>query len=160
MKTSGHIFFEMDPHERHLLVRIRDIFLRVLRISEIVQGHPAFRAERPRVLRDLIIFRHVRIEIIFPVEVRHRGDFAIEHQARKNGEPHRFRVHYRQCAGQPETRRASVRIRRRAEFHRAGAEHLRTRPELRMDFEADGGQKHFGLRIPETGELICHVELS
>ena len=41
METLRHIFLEMNSDERHLLVRDRDILLRVLRIGEIVQRHRA-----------------------------------------------------------------------------------------------------------------------
>jgi hypothetical protein len=43
---------------------MRDAFLRVFRIGQIVQRHRAADADRLIVLRDLVIFRHVRIEII------------------------------------------------------------------------------------------------
>ena len=98
MKTLRHIFFEMDPDEMDLLVRSRDAFLRVFGISQIVQGHRAIFAQRHVVLGNLIIFRHVRIEIIFPVELADRGNVAVEHQAGEHGHAEGFVIHRRQRA--------------------------------------------------------------
>ena len=70
METLGHILLKVNADEVHFLIRSRDVFLRILRISEIVQRDTAVCAKRHVVLRDLIILRHIRIEIIFPVELR------------------------------------------------------------------------------------------
>ena len=79
METLRYVFFEMDAHQTHFLFRGGDIFLRVLRISEIVQRHAAVCAQRHIVLRNLIILRHVGIEIIFAIELADRRDVASKH---------------------------------------------------------------------------------
>ncbi len=139
METLRHIFLEMNAHQMHLLVWRRDIFLRVLRISEIVQRHTAIGAKRHVVLRNLIILRHVRIEIILPVELADRRDVASEHEAGEHRHAQRFVIHHRQGAGQPEANRTSVRVRFGAKFNRTRAKHFRARLELNVDFKADGG---------------------
>jgi hypothetical protein len=69
METFRDVFLQVDANEVHFLVRGRNTLLRVLRISEIMQRHGAFLAQRQIVLGDLIILRHVRIEIVFAVEL-------------------------------------------------------------------------------------------
>ena len=83
----------------NLLVRRRDIFLRVFWISEIVQRHAAVGAKRHIILRNLIILGHVRIEIVFPVEFTNGRDVAAKHETREHRHAERFVVHYRQRAG-------------------------------------------------------------
>ena len=79
METLCYVFLQMDPYQVHFLVMRNDIFLCVLGISEIVQRHAAIRAQRHVVLRDLIIFRHVWIKIIFAIEFADRHDIGSEH---------------------------------------------------------------------------------
>ena len=85
METFRHVLFEMDAHEMHFLVRSRDVLLRVFRISEIVQRHTSVRAKRHVILRDLIILRHVRIEIVLSIELADRRDIAVEHETGQDG---------------------------------------------------------------------------
>ena len=80
METFRHVFLEMDPHQMHFLVAGCDIFLGVFRISQVVQRHAAIRAKRHVVLRNLIVFRHVGIEIVFAVEFADRRDVASQHE--------------------------------------------------------------------------------
>ena len=82
METLCYVFLQMDPYQVHFLVMRGDIFLCVLWISEIMQRHAAVRAQRHVVLRNLIIFRHVRVEIIFAIELADRRDIASEHESR------------------------------------------------------------------------------
>ena len=140
MKTFRHVFFEMNANERHLLTRSRDHVLRILRISEIVQRHLATRAQGQIVLRDLIILRHVRIEIILAIEFTERRNFAAEHQSRQHRQAQRLVIHHRQRARQAETDRTGQRIRLRPKLDRASAKHLRARLQLDVYFETDRDQ--------------------
>ena len=140
MKTFRDIFLQVNADERHFFLRRRNLLLRVLWISEVVQRHAAVRAQRQIVLGNLIVLRHVRIEITFAIELAERRDVAPEHQSGQDREPERFVVHHWQRAGQPEASRTSVRVRRRSEFHPATAEHFRARLELDVHFETNGSE--------------------
>ena len=137
METLGHILLEMNADEVHFLVRRGNIFLRIFRIRQVVQRHPAVCAKRHVVLRDLIILRHVRIEIIFPVELRDWRNVAVEHQSGQHRHAQRFVIRYRQRARQTKTDRTSVCVRRRAKFHRARAKHLRARLQLDVNLQSN-----------------------
>ena len=89
------------------------------------------------VLGDLVILRHVRIEIILPVKLGAAGDFAIQQQAGQHGQAQRLLVGDGQHAGQAEADGADVGVRRRAEFIGAAAPHLRFRFELDVRFQPD-----------------------
>ena len=96
---NQYVFLEVNPDETNFLVGSRDILLRVFWISKIVQGHAAIGAKRHVILGNLIILRHVRIEIVFPVEFTDRRDVAAKHEAREHRHAQRFVVHHRQRAG-------------------------------------------------------------
>ena len=119
MKTFCHILLEMDPDETDFFVLRFNRFLGVLRICEIVERDCAAEAERHVVLADLVVLRHVRIEIILPVEFADRADFASEHQPRKRCEPERLLVHDGQRAGKPEANRADMCVRLGSKLHGA-----------------------------------------
>ena len=102
-----------------------------------MQRHAAVRAQRHVVLRNLIIFRHIRVEIIFAIELADRRDIASEHQSRQHGHAQRFLIHHRQRAGQPEANRTSVRVRLGAKFNRRSAKHFGSRLELHVHFQSD-----------------------
>ena len=90
---------------------------------------------------DLVILRHVRIEIILPVEFADLGDPAAEHQAGQDGHaqsrPRSSRAARRAGRGRP-GRSASSRARHKLDG--AAAKHFALRLELDVDFEADGGE--------------------
>jgi hypothetical protein len=130
----------MNAHEVDILLWRRDIFLCVLRISEIVLRHTAIGAKRHVVVRNLIILRHVWIEIILPVELADRRDVAFEHETGEDRHAQSFVIHHGQGARQPEANRTSIRVRFCAKFNRTRAKHLRARLELNVDFKANGGE--------------------
>ena len=139
VETLGHIFFEMDANEVHVFIRCADGFLSVLRISEIMEGDDAAEAERHIILADLVVLRHVGVEIIFPVEFADRADFASEHQAGERGELESLLVHHRQGAGHAHADWTNIGIRLGSIFHGAGTKHFAARLELHVNLEADGG---------------------
>src|SRR3954471_7124838 len=64
MKTPRDVFLEMNPGEGDFLPRRRYLLLRIFRIGEVMKFDSPSRAKRPRVLGDLIILGHVRVEIV------------------------------------------------------------------------------------------------
>ena len=128
----------MNAHEPDRLVDDGGrVLLRILGIGEQIERDRAAEAERLVVLRDLIILRHVRIEIILPVELAARGDLAAEHLAGEDRLHDRLLIRHRQHAGHPEADGTDMRIGSAAELVLARAEHLRVRLELAVDFKAD-----------------------
>ena len=95
-------------------------------------------AERIPVLGDLVVLRHVGIEVVLPVEGRVPVDLAAEHHAGHDGELHRFPVHDRQGSRIPEAHGTHVRVRFATRLQEAAAEHLRLRLQLDMRLQPDG----------------------
>jgi hypothetical protein len=89
------------------------------------------------VLRDLVILRHVRIEITFPVELGEAGNLAIQQETGEHRQAQRLVVGHGQHAGQAEADGADVGVGRRAECIGATAPHLRFRFELDVRFQPD-----------------------
>jgi hypothetical protein len=138
VERLGHVLLEVNAHEPDRFVGDGGRFLlHVFRIGEQVERDRAARAERLVVLRDLVILRHVRVEIILPVELAARGDLAPEHFAGEERLDDRLLVRHGQHAGHAEADGAHMRIGRPAEFVFAAAEHLRVRLELDVDFKSD-----------------------
>ena len=96
-------------------------------------------AERERllVLGNLIALRQIGIEVVL---AREHGALVHLRPERERG-PHRVvdrgAIEHRQRARVPETHRADVRVRRRAEGGRTAAEDLGRRQQLRMNLETD-----------------------
>jgi hypothetical protein len=93
---------------RRTLAGVGDVFPVVGGVAVIVERDAAADAERQVHLRGLIVFRHVRIEIVLAVPL---GDFrrrAIEHQAGEQGFFDGLAVEHGQRAGQAEADRAGV----------------------------------------------------
>ena len=87
----------------------------------------AVRAERKVVLRDLIAFDEVGIEIVLAVELRKAGNLAVESEAGNRAELDILAARDRHGAGQSETDGAHAGIRHAAVAVFAGAERLRLR---------------------------------
>ncbi len=113
-RLSG-VFFQMDARETAFFHRA---------VLEPVAHRTALR-ERHVVLRDLVIFRHVRIEVVLPVEFRKRGNFRVKGQTRADHVLDRDAVCNRQRTRKRKANRADLRVRLAAELVRAAAEHLR-----------------------------------
>src|SRR5690606_36309378 len=86
--------------------------------------------DRLVVLADLVVLRHVRIEVVLPGEPTPRSDLTTQREADPDGVLHRRRVEDRQRARQTEAGRAHLGVRGRAEARGATTEHLRGRAEL------------------------------
>src|SRR3989338_10636110 len=78
--------------------------------SNIKSGQMPTSNDREFVLRDLIAFRNVRIEIIFPVKFGKIGDLAVQRQTDFNHLLDRALVYNRQRSGVSGANRADVHI--------------------------------------------------
>ena len=66
------------------------------------QVEPAVDVDRLVVLADLVVLRHVRIEVVLPVERSHGWTVQLQGQAEAHGQLDRLLVEHRQRAGQAE----------------------------------------------------------
>src|SRR5438132_56628 len=105
--------------------------------TRAVELEPSVAQDRRFVLTDLIVLRHVRIEVVLAGEDRAFRNFEVQGSREAERELHRLLVEHGQRAGETETRGAYVRVRLRAELVRAATEQLRHRGELAMDLEPD-----------------------
>jgi len=91
--------------------------------------------ERLLELADLVALGQVRIKVVLAGEDAAFVNRAAERQRRSYGQLYRFTVDDRQRAGQTQTNRANVGVRRLPEVRAAAAEELRLRQQLRVDFQ-------------------------
>ncbi len=122
------VFFEVDPLDADADDIAADLDIQ-----------PAVNAERLVVLRDLVVLRHVRIEVVLPREPAPARDRAVQRQADPDRVLDRGPVDHRQRTWQAEADRADRSVRVRAEHGRAAAEHLRRGAELDVCLEPDDG---------------------
>ncbi len=98
---------------------------------------PPVDAQRLVVLRDLVVLRHVRVEVVLPREPGLNGDRAVQRQPDLDRVLDGHPVGHRERAGQAQADRADQGVRLTAEPGRAAAEHLGHGAELDVRFEAD-----------------------
>ena len=153
---------EIHSAEPGIVVDLRRILLQVnvvdadaLRTGRRLDRHPAAQAERMRVLRDLIVLRHIRIKIVFPVKGAVAADRAPQHQAGEDRQPNRLAVHHRQRARIPHANRTHRGVGFLAEGQAAPAKHLGRRLELDMRLQTDGDQvlNHTNQDLSKSGKL-------
>ena len=101
------------------------------------QVEPAVDVDRLVVLADLVVLRHVGIEVVLAVEDRALRTSQCSAVPIAQGELDCPLVEHRQRAGQPEADRADVGVRFVAEGVAAPAEQLRRRGELAVHLETD-----------------------
>ena len=89
------------------------------------------------VLGDLVVARHVRVEVVLAGELAPFGDLAVQGQAQLDRVVHGGLVEHRQGAGQTEGDRGQLRVRIAAELHMRRAEQLGVRAQLDMRLQAD-----------------------
>src|SRR5439155_13587637 len=153
---GAHVWLRDDLEERHaravevdervsvtvlcvrgVLFEMRAMDADALRTGRGRDLDPAFHAEREVVLRDLIPLRQVGVHVVLAVELRVRGNTAVEREAGGDRELDRATVRYWQGTWKPEAHGAHERVRGRAEPLRAArAEHLRARRELDVRLDA------------------------
>ncbi len=129
MEELARVLLEVDPHEADRARPRRRVDL----------DPPAGR-ERAVVLGDLVSLREVRIEVVLAREAR----VAVDRRAHGRREAQRERdgvaVQDRQRPGETEADRAGRFVGGRADGDRTGAEDLRARLELGVDFQPDDGE--------------------
>src|SRR6266542_3963122 len=96
-------------------------------------------ADRKVVLGDLEVLRHVRVEVVLPVEERVPSDLAVQRKTDPHDVLDRSLVRYRQRARKPQADGADVGVRGGPELVPAAAEHLRARRQLDVALKADDG---------------------
>src|SRR6266508_3350878 len=94
-------------------------------------------AQRLVVLADLVVLRHVRIEVVLAVELRPLGDAAVQREPDPGRVLDRGAVDHRQRARLTQADRAHLGVGFGAEGRRARAEHLRPGTELDMRLDTD-----------------------
>ena len=105
-----------------------------------LEGQRPARGQRQVVLADLVALGQVGIEVVLAVPARHVRDARADRHPGGQHVAHRQPVDDRQRSGHAEADRAGVRVGRRLlEVGRAAAEHLRGRPQLDVDLDADDG---------------------
>ena len=134
----GHVFFQMDAGELHDLAGIGDAFLRILRIGQIIERNAAAEAERQIKLGDLVVLRHVGVEVVLPVPFHHRRRGAVQHDAGEDGLFNGQAIEDREGSRQAEAGGAGEGIGLCTVFSGTGAEHFTAGVELGVDFESDG----------------------
>ena len=136
LKSTTLVSRAVDAARAALVDQLRGVLLHVHAVDAHV-AEMARRGKRDVVLADLVALRQVGIEVVLPVEDRPRRDLALEGHRDHQREVHRLRVRDRQRARVAEADRAGVRVRLVPERERAAAEHLRPRPQLDVDLDAD-----------------------
>ena len=165
-----------DLHERHpgavevdlagarrlehsaLVGELADVLLQVEALDPDPAGdavgldlEPPVLGQRRLVLADLVVLRHVGVEVVLPRETALGVDPAAERERGADAELDGPTVDDREDPGHPLTHRAGLMIRRRAERRRAAAEHLGARQQLRVHLEADDGLPGPGHRAGAPG---------
>ena len=102
-----------------------------------MQGHATLYAKRLIVLRDLIILRHIRIEIIFTVETGMSVHLAIQGQGSSHAHFYSAFVQNRQGTRKAEANRTSIRIGRIPKLRGTAAKNFRLGKQLSVNFQTD-----------------------
>ena len=118
----GGILFKMDVVDA-------DELLRSVRASDL---NAAADAQGIAVLRDLVVLRHVRIEIVLAVERRMAVDLTAKHESAHDGKLHRLLVHDGKRSRIAQTYRTHVGVRIAPGLQQTAAEHLRVRLQLNV----------------------------
>ena len=110
----------MDSYEADLLVLGGNGFLGILRIGKVMERDVAAEAEGQVILTDLVILRHIRIEVVLAVEFADLRNFAAEHEPCQCRQVQCLFVHDGERTGKAQANRAHVGIGLRTMFDGAG----------------------------------------
>ena len=119
----------------HMNLMDADLLAAVLRLDL----HIAVPADRRVKLGNLIVLGVIRIKIVFPVKFAVAGNLAVGSQPHCHGIFHDLFVQHRKGTGHAGAHRAGVGVGRSSELRAAGAENLRLRSQLHMNFQTDHG---------------------
>ena len=146
MRRLAGVLLHMDP---------RDADPALAAVGELdveVTAH----ADRQVVLADLVVLRHVRIEVVLPVEQRARSDLAVQRQPDLDGVLDGLLVRHGQGARVTEADRAHIGVGLGPELIEAAAEHLRGSGQLDVALQPDHGLELLGhLGGNDTGRTRC-----
>jgi hypothetical protein len=115
---------------------------------------PAVDVDRTVELGDLVVLRHVRVEVVLPGEHR-RLDAAVQGAAEAHGQLHHLAVEHRERAGEAEAHRAHVGVGLVAEQVRATAEELGGGGQLAVDLEAHDDLPGVTGALAGDGEVLA-----
>src|SRR5208283_3417741 len=132
-----NILFEVNPHETNPLIRLANVLLGVLWVGHVVERNFTLPAERRVILRDLVIFGHVRVEIVFPVELADRRNFTLQNQTGEGGLLERLEVHCGQCTWESQANRTYMDVWFRTVLDGATTKHFAAGIQLDMHFQPD-----------------------
>src|SRR4051794_17624230 len=120
-----------------VLLEMHALDLHAVGLSLQLDVEVAVDAERLVVLRDLVVLRHVGIEVVLAGEPAPRRDAAVEREPDPDGVVDRLLVRHRKAAGKTETDRADLRVGLSPDLRRTAAEQLGRRPQPDVSFQAD-----------------------
>ena len=89
------------------------------------------------ILRDLVVARHIRVEVVLAGELAPFGDFAMQGEAQLDGEIDRSFVDHRQASRQAEAHRGQLGVRFAAELDMRRAEQFGVRAQFDVGLQAD-----------------------
>ena len=102
-------------------------------------------------LGDLIVFRKVRVKIVFTVKFIIRFYFAVKCQACTNGKFYNLFIQNRQCTGHTQAHRANVGIRLTAKLRGAGAKSFRFSFQFCVNFKTNNSNVFSHHALPPSG---------
>src|SRR4051794_21521565 len=126
VQRLARVLLEMHPLDTDAVCRPRNVDVEI-----------TLDAQRLVVLRDLVVLRHVRIEVVLAREAAPRRDRALQRKADLHGELDGPGVGDGKAAGQSETDRADLGVGCAAEHRRASAEQLRRRAQLDVRLQTE-----------------------
>ena len=153
MRELAHVFFEVrarDADAAHTIGRAGAGEFKI---------HEAVRRAGFVVLRELVIFGGVGIEITFAVEFGEARNFAVQQVTRQHRQTQRLVVRHGQHAGQAEADGTDVGVRLGTVSVRATAPHLRFGFELDVGFQTDDSFVfHCGENLTTAGRVEASSE--
>ena len=115
-----------------------------LRPGRRLDRHAATDAERCDVFGNLVVLRHVRVEVVPAVERGAAADVAAKHHACHDRELHGLLVRDRKRAGVAQANGADIGVRLASGLQQAAAEHLRPRLQLDVRLKSYCGEVFHG----------------
>lgn len=128
------VFFEVDAVEADDFVGVFDVFAGIGGVAVVEEGDAAAETEGEVHLGGLVVFRHVWVEVIFPVPAGKFWGVAAEGEAGEEGFLDGALVEGGEGAGVAEADGAGVGVWLVAEGGAAGAEHFGVGVDLGVDF--------------------------
>ena len=148
------ILLKVDAVELHHLVWVGNLLAVIGRVTMVVKRHTTTNAERQIHLRRLVVFWHVRIEVILAIPLRNFRRRAADHHTSEQGFFDRRLIEHRQGTWQAKANRAGVRVGLIAKRSAARAKHLGAGLDLAVDFKADGDEVGHGEKYRNLNQRL------